>query len=112
MTGLERGFRRLMAAYPKEHRARHEEEMIAVLLAGSAPGRRRPSPRDALDVVRGGLAIRLRRAVDDRSSLYWRDALNIAALLAPLALFVIHLLGAAAYGEWVLRGSSTGRGCG
>ncbi|MGW3343420.1 hypothetical protein ACWDA3_08925 [Nonomuraea rubra] len=78
--------------------------MVAVLLASAAPGRRRPSLRDACDVVRGGLAIRLRHAVDPRSSLCWRDALGIAALLAPIALFVIKLTVAAGYGEWVLRG--------
>ncbi|UBU10762.1 hypothetical protein [Nonomuraea gerenzanensis] len=104
MTGLERGFRRLLAAYPKEHRARHEEEMVAVLLASAEPGRRRPSLGDAYDVLRGGLAIRLRHAAAGRSQLYWRDALDIAALLAPLALFVIRIEGAAGYGEWVFRG--------
>ncbi|GAA2204001.1 hypothetical protein GCM10009850_001280 [Nonomuraea monospora] len=104
MTGLERGFRRLLAAYPKEHRARHEDEMVAVLLASAEPGRRRPSLGDACDVLRGGLTIRLRRAVEGRSNLHWRDALNIAALLAPIALFVLELDAAASYGEWVLRG--------
>ncbi|GAA2845584.1 hypothetical protein [Nonomuraea rubra] len=39
--------------------------------------------------MRGGLAIRLRHAVDPRSSLCRRYALGIAALLAPIALFVM-----------------------
>ncbi|MGR6916221.1 hypothetical protein ACU635_18440 [[Actinomadura] parvosata] len=104
MSELERGYRRLLVAYPKEHRARHAEEMVAVLLASAEPGRRRPSLRDAYDVVRGGLEIRLRHAVSDRSGPHWRDALDIAALLAPVALFVLKLEAAASYGEWVLRG--------
>jgi hypothetical protein len=55
---LERRYRRLLAWYPKEHRSLHEEEMIAVLLAGSAAGQSRPTVRDTLDLVRGGFSIR------------------------------------------------------
>ncbi|WP_327588621.1 hypothetical protein OHA25_17455 [Nonomuraea sp. NBC_00507] len=72
MTALERRYRRLLTWYPKDHRARHEEEMLAVLLAASAPGQSRPSGRDAFDLVRGGLAIRLRRVAPPGSRRHWR----------------------------------------
>ncbi|WP_188187201.1 hypothetical protein [Nonomuraea sp. SYSU D8015] len=97
MTPLERRYRRLLTSYPKEHRARHEEEMIAVLLAGSSPGQRRPTARDAFDVLRGGLAIRLHRAVKPEARRQWHDAVNLAALIAPIALFIGLLFRAAAY---------------
>ncbi|MGP3916724.1 hypothetical protein [Nonomuraea sp. 10N515B] len=87
MTALERRYRRLLTWYPKDHRARHEEEMLAVLLAASAPGQSRPSGRDAFDLVRGGLAIRLRRVAPPGSRRHWRAAVDLAALLAPLTLF-------------------------
>ena len=35
---LERQYRRLLAAYPAEHRREHGEEMIGVLLAAARPG--------------------------------------------------------------------------
>ncbi|MGP4104037.1 hypothetical protein [Nonomuraea sp. KM90] len=47
MSPLEARYRRLLAAYPRDHRARHEEEMIGVLLAGARFGRTRPYSIDA-----------------------------------------------------------------
>lgn len=97
MTALERRYRRLLAWYPKDHRARHEEEMLAVLLAASTPDQHRPAWRDAFDLVRGGLAIRLRRVAPPASRRRWRAAVDLAALLAPLVLFGAGLFRAAGY---------------
>ncbi|MER6948302.1 hypothetical protein ABT294_30170 [Nonomuraea sp. NPDC000554] len=97
MTALERRYRRLLTWYPKDHRARHEEEMLAVLLAASAPGQSRPAGREAFDLVRGGLAIRLRRVGPPGSRRHWRAAVDLAALLAPLTLFGAGLFRAAGY---------------
>lgn len=97
MTALERRYRRLLTWYPKDHRDEHEEEMLAVLLAASAPGRSRPAWRDAFDLVRGGLAIRLRRVGPPGSRRHWRAAVDLAALLAPLTLFGADLLNATVY---------------
>ncbi|MEV4571755.1 hypothetical protein AB0K16_00755 [Nonomuraea jabiensis] len=97
MSALERRYRRLLAWYPKDHRARHEEEMLAVLLAASAPGRSRPAGREAFDLVRGGLAIRLRRFPPPGSRRHWQAATGLAALLAPLTLFGAGLFRAAGY---------------
>jgi hypothetical protein len=101
---LERRYRRLLAWYPKDHRAVHEEEMIAVLLSGVADGRRRPTIRDVLDLVGGGLAVRLHRGVGPRSRRHWRDALDIAALLGPMVLLALY---GARVVVLVLRGSAT-----
>jgi hypothetical protein len=97
VTALERRYRRLLAWYPKDHRARHEEEMLAVLLAASAPGQSRPGGREAFDLVRGGLAIRLRRFPPPGSRRHWRAAAGLAALLAPFTLFGAGLFRAAGY---------------
>lgn len=100
MSSLEARYRRLMACYPRGHRARHEEEMIGVMLAGAEPGRRYPDPRDVLDLIMGGLRIRLQRSLGPEAASHWRDALNVAAIVAPLSLLVLEA-GAWGMALWV-----------
>ncbi|GAA3103536.1 hypothetical protein [Streptosporangium carneum] len=100
MSALEDRYRRLLVFYPREHRARHGEEMVGVMLARTEAGRRHPDPGDVLDVVRGGLQIRLRHAFGPGSATYWRDALNIAAIVAPLY-FLVTELGVWGMALWV-----------
>jgi hypothetical protein len=89
-AGLERGYRRLLAAYPHSFRREQEEEILAVLMAG-ARGQRRPSLAEAVDVMRSGLRMRLRRAwsVPDQG---WADALLVVSAAAPLLVVVAGLL--------------------
>ncbi|MEV4113392.1 hypothetical protein [Nonomuraea sp. NPDC049695] len=94
---LEDRYRRLLAWYPKEHRASYEEEMLAVLLVGAAPGRERSSVRETYDLLRGAFAIRLRRAVGSVSRRRWHAAFHVAALLAPIWLLVLEVTRAAGY---------------
>ncbi|MEO3806883.1 hypothetical protein [Nonomuraea sp. B1E8] len=100
---LEDRYRRLLAWYPKEHRALHEEEMVAVLLAAAASGRDRPSARETFDLLQGALTIRLRCAVGPVSRRHWHAAFNLAALLAPIWLLILELGRAAAYAGDALR---------
>ncbi|MFB9717568.1 hypothetical protein [Planobispora longispora] len=88
MSALETRYRRLLAWYPADHRAHHEEEMLGVLLAGAEPGRRLPDPRDVFDLLRGAVVIRAQRLLGPESSAHWRDALNVAALVAPIFFLV------------------------
>jgi uncharacterized protein involved in exopolysaccharide biosynthesis len=60
-ASLERGYRRLLAWYPRAFRSEHEEEMLAVLLAGPRPGQRWPALADAANLITCGLGMRLRR---------------------------------------------------
>ncbi len=60
ISPLERRYRRLLAWYPAEHRRAHGEEMIGVLLASASDGQQHPRLADSLDLIRGGLRIRLR----------------------------------------------------
>ncbi|MFI6388231.1 hypothetical protein [Nonomuraea sp. NPDC050540] len=94
---LEDRYRRLLAWYPREHRASHEEEMVAVLLAGADAGRERPSARETFDLLRGAFTIRLRRAVGAASRRHWNAAFRLAALLAPIWPLVLEAGRAAAY---------------
>ena len=81
---LERRFRRLLAWYPAEHRRTYAEEMIGVLLASAPSGRERPSPADALDLIRGGLQARLRRLGTWFADPSWPDALAVGSVALPV----------------------------
>jgi hypothetical protein len=69
--------------------------MLGVLLAAAGPDQTRPSVRDVLDLVRGGLGIRIRRAPGALANGGWRDAAALLGVIAPLLL----LAGTARYAE-------------
>jgi hypothetical protein len=58
MTGLERGYRRLLRAYPAWYRRDRGEEIIDTLLAAAPQGRAWPSLRDSSALILGGLRVR------------------------------------------------------
>ncbi|BCJ61030.1 hypothetical protein Jiend_44520 [Micromonospora endophytica] len=62
MTELERRYRRLLWAYPADYRRERGDEIVGTYLDLADPQRRRPSPAEAADLVRGGLRQRLRAA--------------------------------------------------
>jgi uncharacterized membrane protein YidH (DUF202 family) len=94
-AGLERGYRRLLAWYPREFRREHEEEMLAVLMAGAREGKWRPSLAEAVDVLRSALRMRLRRARPGPGNGAWADSLAVFSVVAPLFLLVVDLLAVA-----------------
>ncbi|MGC5029305.1 hypothetical protein [Micromonospora sp. DT229] len=76
---LERGYRRLLLAYPGRHRHRHGTELVTTLLEMAAPGQRRPRLGDALHLVGSGLRLRFRLPAG-------RPIMVVAALLTALTL--------------------------
>ncbi|MEV4508444.1 hypothetical protein AB0K00_05750 [Dactylosporangium sp. NPDC049525] len=60
---LERRYRRLLLAYPAAYRRSHGAELLTALLDAAGPDRVRPSRRDVVDLVRGGLRQRFRLPV-------------------------------------------------
>ena len=62
-ASLERGYRRLLACYPRAFRRENEEEILAVLLATAHQHQRRPGLAISADLVRSGLLMRLRPTV-------------------------------------------------
>jgi hypothetical protein len=96
MTPLERRYRRLLAAYPWTHRRQYEEEMLAVLLAGSAPGQRRPDLRDTVDVLAAAAWLRLRNVPHVLRTPAWSAGAAVTGLLASLALLA-YATGRSAY---------------
>lgn len=60
---LERTYRRWLRWYPRWFRAEHEDELLEVLLAGGSARSWSACAMDRLDLVRGGLGVRLRPRV-------------------------------------------------
>jgi len=60
---LERRYRRLLACYPRAFRREHEQEILAVLMAGAAEGRQRPRLGEAADLIGNAIWMRLRPRV-------------------------------------------------
>ncbi len=56
---LERGYRRLLACYPRSFRADSEEEILTVVLATAAEGQTRVGWAEAWDLIRGAVRMRL-----------------------------------------------------
>lgn len=57
---LEVGYRRLLAWYPWWFRHQHEQEVLAVLMSSAGDGRRRPGLAASVDLIRGGVRMRMR----------------------------------------------------
>jgi hypothetical protein len=93
MTALESRYRRLLAAYPADHRQAYEREMLGVLMSGSRPGQRFPGPAEVVDLLRAGWLARVgagRRALRSDT---WRDAAAVVSLVT--ALWMVATAGAA-----------------
>jgi len=58
-TGLERRYGRLLACYPRAFRREHEQEILAVLMAGADEGQQRPRPGEAANLIKHALWMRL-----------------------------------------------------
>jgi hypothetical protein len=92
-ASLERGYRRLLAAYPRTFRRENEDEILAVLMATAEPGRRRPGLAVSADLLRSAALMWLRptvprsaRTVRAAVTLTCLSALAEAAALASLAI--------------------------
>jgi hypothetical protein len=95
MTGLERGYRRVLMCYPKAFRQESGPEIIGVLLATAGDGQRRIGLAESAALIRGGLRMRLR--LTSRPPRAVRGAVRLMCLgaLAELAAVVTIALTAA-----------------
>jgi hypothetical protein len=105
---LESWYRRLIAVYPAGHRAVFAEDMLSVLMAGSAADQSRPDIRTGFDVLKGAMSawvLRFRSA-----GRLWQRT-DAAAAVTVLALLILSTQSFLAAGivlddDW---GSSYGR---
>lgn len=56
---LERRYLRLLACYPRAFRHEHEQEILAVLMAGAAEGQKRPRLGESANLIKHALRMRL-----------------------------------------------------
>jgi hypothetical protein len=84
MTDYERRCRRLLRAYPADYRAERGDEIIDTLIEAH-PDRTRPTVRDAVALVAGGLRV---RATENRR-LPLRTNLRLAVLFGATAVLVM-----------------------
>ena len=91
-AALERGYRRLLAWYPRTFRAEQEDEILAVLMAGAERGQRRPRLAEAIDLIKSAIRMRLFpwRSGPERRDL--ADGLAAFSLVAPLFLIAADIL--------------------
>ena len=109
---LERGYRRLLACYPRAFRRDSGPEILAVLMAAAPPGRRRPGLAEAADLIGSGLRMRLRPGVPQSARtvraavrlMYAGAALPTAYLIIVLAYLGVHGMQAV---RWPHRASLT-----
>jgi hypothetical protein len=93
VSGLERGYRRLLAWYPDSFRGEQEDEMLAVLMAGARPGQRRPRLPETADLLWSALKMRAGRAGRPGPlNLSWAQALAAFGVIAPLFLVLVAVL--------------------
>jgi hypothetical protein len=59
MPELERGYRRLVAFYPKSFRQDNGEEIISVLMATASDGQQRPGLTESADLLKGAFRMRM-----------------------------------------------------
>jgi hypothetical protein len=91
---LERGYRRLLACYPRAFRQENGPEILAVLMACAADGQRRPGLAESADLIRSGLWMRLCPSVP-RSARTVRAAIKL--MYAGAAVPTIYLIIVLAY---------------
>jgi hypothetical protein len=59
LSELERGYRRLVAFFPRSFRAENSEEIITVLLATASEGQRRPGLAESFDLLAGAFRMHM-----------------------------------------------------
>jgi hypothetical protein len=94
-ASLERGYRRVLAFYPKAFRKESGEEILTVLLDTAGEGQRRVGLAECAALVRGGLRMRLRPAARPPSTVRGAVRLMCAGAVVELAAVVTMLVTAA-----------------
>ncbi len=86
---LERGYRRLLACYPRAYRRENEEEILTVLLACAHDGQQRPGLAASADLIKGAMRMRLWPAARLPRTVRTAARLMCAGAAAQLAALII-----------------------
>jgi hypothetical protein len=88
---LERGYRRLLACYPRAYRRVNEEEILAVLLACAHDGQQQPGLAASADLIKGAMRMRLWPASRPPRTVRAAVRLMCAGAAAQLAALIINV---------------------
>jgi hypothetical protein len=102
-AGLEHGYRRLLAFYPRAFRRENEEEILAVLLACAQDGQTRPSLEASVDLLKGAMRMRLRPRPGQPRTVFAAVRLMWAGAAAELAALITIIVTAGAVRSAVLH---------
>ena len=91
MSNLERGYRRLIACYPRSFRKDNEEEILTVLLATADEGQQRPRLSESADLLKGAIRMRMGLSRTPRTVLYAVRLMYLGAV-AQLAVLITVIL--------------------
>jgi hypothetical protein len=98
-AALERGYRRLLACYPRAYRRENGEEILAVLLACAAKnGQQRPGLAESVDLIKGAMRMRLWPAVRPPRTVQAAVWLLCAGITAQLAYLITDVVTAGSVG--------------
>ncbi len=82
---LRRRYERLLLLYPREYRAAYGAELVDTLLEASRPGQLRPTAREAVGLLLGGLRTATRQASNGPPP-QWLDGLHLGVYLLMLTM--------------------------
>jgi hypothetical protein len=91
-AGPERGYRRLLACYPRAFRRENEQEILAVLMDCARDGQQRPGLAESADLIWGALRVRLRPATGLPRTVLIAVRLMCAGAAAELATWITYLV--------------------
>jgi hypothetical protein len=84
-ASLERGYRRLLAWYPRWFRRENEDEILAVLMACAQEGQTRPSLEAGVDLLKGAARMRLRPMPGQPRTVFAAVWIMIASVVTEIA---------------------------
>jgi hypothetical protein len=90
-SDLERGYRRLLACYPRSFRKDSEEELLTVLLATAEEGQRRPGLAESADLLRGAIRMRMGLSRTPRTVLHAVRLMYLGAVAQAAVLIIVIL---------------------
>ncbi|SEG98205.1 hypothetical protein SAMN05444920_111236 [Nonomuraea solani] len=99
MSALERRYRRLLLAYPRQYRSAHGDELLDVLLESAGPGRTIPAFKEAWGLLLGGVRSRI---VHQATGSAWEDGLHLGVTAVAAANLAALLPYAGALPLWTL----------
>ena len=102
-ASLERGYRRLLACFPRAFRRENEEEILAVLMACAQDGQTRPSLEASIDLLKGAARQRLRPRAGQPRTVFAAVRLMWAGAAAELTALITIIVTAESVRSAVMR---------